>query len=111
LNEPQSYLTKLIDSSNVIACKRVGELYSCDALTDVADNFVVRNFEEVFRQNPEDFCRQVDKVDELRKWFLEDSLFVPSEDFLLEVNPFLIEFELLLKKTKANDFVFRIFNL
>ena len=63
-------------------------MYSCDALIDVADNFVVRNFEEVFRQNPEDFCRQVESVDELRKWFLEDSLFVPSEDFLLQVNIF-----------------------
>ncbi len=66
-------------------CKRVGEMYSCNTLVDTANNFIIRNFEEVFRQNSEDFCRQVESVDELKKWFSDDSLFVSSEDFLLKV--------------------------
>ena len=81
----ESYLTKLIDVSNCVACKRVGEMYNCNALVANADNFIVRNFEDVFRENREDFCRQVDSVEELFRWLKEDSLFVSSENVILEV--------------------------
>ena len=85
----ESYLTKLIDVSNSIACKRVGEMYSCNVLVDNADNFIVRNFEEVFRENRDDFCRQVVAVEELVGWLREDSLFVSSENVILEVRTLL----------------------
>ena len=85
----ESYLTKLIDVSNSIACKRVGEMYSCNVLVDNADNFIVRNFEEVFRENRDDFCRQVVAVEELVGWLREDSLFVSSENVILEVRALL----------------------
>ena len=81
----ESYLIKMVELSNCISCKRVGEMYACQTLVDTANNFIVRNFEQVFRQNSEDFCRQVEKVEELLKWLEEDSLFITSEDFLLKV--------------------------
>jgi hypothetical protein len=81
----ESYLIKMVELSNCISCKRVGEMYACQTLIDTANNFIVRNFEQVFRTNFEDFCRQVEDVEELSKWLEEDSLFVSSEDFLLEV--------------------------
>jgi hypothetical protein len=55
----ESYLTKLVDVSNCVVCKRVGEMYNCDALIDNAENFIVRNFEDVFRENADEFLRQV----------------------------------------------------
>ena len=60
-------------------------MYACQTLVDTANNFIVRNFEQVFRQNCEEFCRQVEDVEELSKWLEEDSLFITSEDFLLKV--------------------------
>ena len=81
----ESYLIKMVELSNCISCKRVGQMYACQTLVDTANNFIVRNFEQVFRQNCEEFCRQVEDVEELSKWLEEDSLFITSEDFLLKV--------------------------
>jgi hypothetical protein len=58
---------------------------SCGVLVDAADDFIVRNFERVVRQSVDEFCRQVDEVGELEAWLRQDSLFVDSESFLLQV--------------------------
>ena len=54
----ENYLTSLIDVTNCVVCKRVGEMYNCNVLVENAENFIVRNFESVFLENSEEFCRQ-----------------------------------------------------
>ena len=54
----ENYLTSLIDVTNCVVCKRVGEMYNCNVLVENAENFIVRNFETVFLENSEEFCRQ-----------------------------------------------------